>query len=85
MNAFVKVTLHVSISKRRVQWTFVIANVTSNKFFANISFLIVLSIPQVSLVNLTVFKETQNLVPDHFGKLGSKYISTNFYMIFFAF
>ena len=34
MYAFVTVTLHVSISKRRVQWTFVIANMTSNKFFA---------------------------------------------------
>ena len=33
MYAFVTVTLHISISKRRVQWTFVIANMTSNKFF----------------------------------------------------
>ena len=31
---FVTVALHFSISKRRVQWTFVIANMTSNKFFA---------------------------------------------------
>ena len=31
---FVKVTLHMSISKRRVQWTFIIANMTSNKFLA---------------------------------------------------
>ena len=34
MYVFVTVTLHISISKRRVQWTFVIANMTSNKFFA---------------------------------------------------
>ena len=33
MYAFVTVTLHISISKRRVQWTFVTANMTSNKFF----------------------------------------------------
>ena len=32
MYAFVTVTLHISISKSRVQWTFVIANMTSNKF-----------------------------------------------------
>ena len=34
MYVFVTVTLHLSISKRRIQWTFVIANVTSNKFVA---------------------------------------------------
>ena len=34
MYAFVTVTLFMSISKRRIQWTFVIANVTSNKFSA---------------------------------------------------
>ena len=34
MYVFVTVTLHMSISKRRIQWTFVIANMTSNKFFA---------------------------------------------------
>ena len=33
-SVFVTVTLHMSISKRRIQWTFVIANMTSNKFFA---------------------------------------------------
>ena len=31
---FVTVIPHISISKRRVQWTFVIANMTPNKFFA---------------------------------------------------
>ena len=31
---FIAVTLHMSMSKRRIQWTFVIANMTSNKFFA---------------------------------------------------
>ena len=31
---FVTVTLLMSISKRRIQWTFVIASVTSNKFSA---------------------------------------------------
>ena len=34
MYVFVTVTLHISISKRCVQWTFVIENMTSNKFFA---------------------------------------------------
>ena len=34
MYVFVTVTLLISISKRRIQWTFVIANVTSNKFSA---------------------------------------------------
>ena len=34
MYVFVTVTLHISISKRHVQWTFVIANMTPNKFFA---------------------------------------------------
>ena len=31
---FVALTLHMSIYKRRIQWTFVIASMTSNKFFA---------------------------------------------------
>ena len=31
---FVTVKLHMSISKRRIQWTFVIANMTSKKFLA---------------------------------------------------
>ena len=30
--SFVTVKLHMSISKRHIQWTFVIANMTSNKF-----------------------------------------------------
>ena len=34
MYVIVTVTLHMSISKRRIQWTFVIANMTSNKFSA---------------------------------------------------
>ena len=34
MYVFVTVTLFTSISKRRIQWTFVIANVTSSKFSA---------------------------------------------------
>ena len=34
MHVFVTATLHISISKRRIQWTFVIANMTSNKFSA---------------------------------------------------
>ena len=34
MYVFVTVTLHMSISKKRIQWTFVIANMTSNKFLA---------------------------------------------------
>ena len=34
MYIFVTVALHMSISKRRIQWTFVIANMTSNKFLA---------------------------------------------------
>ena len=33
MNVFVTVTLHMSVDNRRIQWTFVIANMTSNKFF----------------------------------------------------
>ena len=36
MYVFVALALHISISKRRVQWTFVIANMTSNKFFATL-------------------------------------------------
>ena len=36
MYVFVTVTLHISISKRRIQWTFVIANMTSNKFSATL-------------------------------------------------
>ena len=32
MYVFMTVTLHTSISKRGIQWTFVIANMTSNKF-----------------------------------------------------
>ena len=34
MYVFVTVTLHMLISERRIQWTFVIANMTSNKFSA---------------------------------------------------
>ena len=34
MYVFVTVTLNMSISKRRIQWNFVIANRTSNKFLA---------------------------------------------------
>ena len=34
MYVIVTVTLHMSISKRHIQWTFVIANMTSNKFSA---------------------------------------------------
>ena len=34
MYVFVKVTLLMSISKRRIPWTFVIAKVASNKFSA---------------------------------------------------
>ena len=34
MYVFVTVTLLMSISKRRIQWTFVKVNVTSNKFSA---------------------------------------------------
>ena len=34
MYVFVTATLPLSISKRRMQWTFVIANMTSNKFVA---------------------------------------------------
>ena len=37
MYVFLTATLHISISKRRVQWTFVIANMTSNKFFATLT------------------------------------------------
>ena len=32
MYVFTTVTLHMSISKRCIQWTFVMANMTSNKF-----------------------------------------------------
>ena len=34
MYVLVTVTRHISMSKRCVQWTFVIVNMTSNKFFA---------------------------------------------------
>ena len=44
-----------------------------------------LSISELSLVNLTVFKETRNLVSDNFGKLGIEYISKIFFMIFVTF
>ena len=36
MYVFVTVTIHMSISKRHIQWTFVIANMTSNKFSATL-------------------------------------------------
>ena len=34
MYVFMTVTLHISTFKRWIQWTFVIANITSNKFLA---------------------------------------------------
>ena len=34
---------------------------------------------------MEVFKETRNLMSDHFGKLGIKYIFKNIFMIFVTF